>query len=158
MKKRIMGLVCFAAAIMFTGCSGNSQYVGENLLSNSSTRIAPPGTNLGNKPQQVAALPPDPYYGRTPGGTVQVNGMNGWLPAGATAPGNQMASGYSAPASSLTVASSSSTGTIFGGTTMAANSSSTQISTRCFLKVMSAPYMAASVANQHRLICQLLLV
>ena len=121
MKHRIIGLVCVATAIVFSGCSGNSPYMGENLLSNTSTRIAPPGTNLGSKPQQVATLPPDPYYGRTPGGTVQVNGANGWLPAGATAPGNQMASGYSVPASSLTVASNTSTGTIFGGTTMAAN-------------------------------------
>lgn len=120
MKQRLMVMVCVAATAAVCGCSGTGGYNGGNLLSNSGTRIAPPGTNLSQNPKQVAALPPDPYYGQTPGGSVQVNGMNGWLPSNTVNNGNQVANGYAAPNSNLTVASSTSTGTIFGGTTMAA--------------------------------------
>jgi len=118
MKQRWMSLVCLAATAAFCGCSGTGGFNGGNLLSNNGTRIAPPGTNLSQTPKQVAALPNDPYYGQTPGGSVQVNGVNGWLPSNN---GNQVANGYATPNSNLTVASSTSTGTIFGGTTMAAN-------------------------------------
>lgn len=121
MIQRLMVLIGIAATTAACGCSGTGGYNGGNLLSNNGTRIAPPGTNLSQNPKQMAALPPDPYYGQTPGGSVQVNGMNGWLPSNAVNSGNQIANGYAAPNNNLTVASSTSTGTIFGGTTMASN-------------------------------------
>ena len=116
MNQRLLVLASIAITAV-CGCTGTGTNNGQNWMSNSGTRIAPPGTNLG---QQVASLPPDPYYGNTPGGSVQTNGAPGWQQAAASQ-NIQSAPGSPVPNSNLVVASSTAGVTVPPATTLASN-------------------------------------
>ena len=92
MKHQLLIPAILAAVVTLCGCAGSS-YSSQNMLSNSGTRIAPPGTGTVQYAQTQVANAPDPYYGQTPGMNATQPGLASWQSNG-PAYGTPNAGGY----------------------------------------------------------------